>query len=108
MTLAQAMKWLFVVMIATVIVCLGDTPLLAQGCSMCNTVASAQAEPAVKALNRGILLLLIPPVAIMGAILFWAFKFRNSSADLESPAVQTLARDAHQDLKGWSTGVSPF
>jgi membrane protease YdiL (CAAX protease family) len=49
-------------------------------CSMCNAVASAQSAGAAHALNRAILILLIPPVVMMSAILIWAFRYRNSSA----------------------------
>ncbi len=56
---------------------LDPTSLLAQ-CSMCNAVASAQSAGAAHALNRAILILLVPPVVMMGAILIWAFKYRDS------------------------------
>ena len=47
-------------------------------CSMCNAVASSQSAGAARALNHAIFVLLIPPVLIMGTILIWAFKYRNS------------------------------
>jgi len=57
---------------------LGRVALFAQ-CSMCNAVASAQSTTATHSLNRAILVLLVPPVVIMGTILIWAFKYRDSS-----------------------------
>jgi len=47
---------------------------------MCNAVASSQSTAAAHSLNRAILVLLVPPVVIMGTILIWAFKYRDSSA----------------------------
>ena len=56
-----------------------DPIFLFAQCSMCNAVASAQSAGAAHALNRAILVLLIPPVVIMSTILIWAFKYRDSS-----------------------------
>lgn len=51
--------------------------LLAQGCAMCKTTAAAQSSQAIAALNLGILVLLIPPVAIMSGLFLFAFRRRN-------------------------------
>ena len=48
--------------------------LQAQSCAMCKT--TAQALSSVWALNVGIVLLLIPPLGIMSAFLYLAFKER--------------------------------
>ena len=53
-------------------------PPAAAQCVMCYSTAAAQDSEAIKALNLGILVLLIPPVAIMGSILLLAFRYRNS------------------------------
>ena len=55
------------------------TPVFAQGCPMCQLAAKAQAPHAQKALDVAILILLVPPVVIMGGILTWTFRYRNSS-----------------------------
>jgi hypothetical protein len=73
---------LFFLMTVAGVLSYGGTPILAQGCSMCNTVASAQSENAGRALNEAILFLLIPPVTIMSAILVLAFRYRNSPANM--------------------------
>ena len=52
-------------------------PAAAQ-CAMCYSTAAAQDSEAIKALNLGILVLLIPPVAVMVGILLLAFRYRNS------------------------------
>lgn len=82
MNFRRVVMWFLVSTLLLMAISIIDLPLLAQGCSMCKTVAAAQSEQAGKALNRAILLLLIPPVAMMASILIWAFKFRNTSADL--------------------------
>lgn len=46
-------------------------------CAMCYKNAAAQDARAQQSLNLGILFLLTPPVSIMGAILFTAFRYRN-------------------------------
>jgi len=73
---------LFFLMAVAGVLSYGATSVFAQGCSMCNTVATAQSGNAVRALNHAILFLLIPPVTIMSAILVLAFRYRNSPADM--------------------------
>ena len=48
--------------------------LEAQGCAMCRTTAAVQAAGALQALNLGIVVLLVPPVMLMSAILYIAFR----------------------------------
>ncbi len=64
---------------------------LAQGCALCKTAATAQSERATKSLNRAILLLLTPPVAIMSSILLFAFRCRNAphpTAEIEADEME--------------------
>ena len=73
-------SWLFLA--ATfVLFCLLQGEAGAQGCAMCKTAAEAQPEPAITALGRAILFLLIPPVAIMGTILVYTFRKESSNRD---------------------------
>lgn len=55
-------------------------PAAAQ-CAMCRETASYQRAKAIEALNAGILVLGIPPVAVLGGIGFVAFKKRNTTRD---------------------------
>ena len=52
-------------------------PAAAQ-CVMCWTTASAQRAEGIRALNFGILVLLIPPLAILSGLLLYAFRYRNT------------------------------
>jgi hypothetical protein len=73
---------LFFLMTVAGVLSYGAISVFGQGCSMCNTVATAQSGNAARALNHAILFLLIPPVTIMSAILVLAFRYRNSPADM--------------------------
>lgn len=80
----------------------GARPALAQGCVMCRQTAAAGGAEAAKALDLGILVLLIPTVLIFLGILFSAFRHRdrsllepgqtqeNSPISLDSPAADSL------------------
>jgi hypothetical protein len=59
-------------------------------CVMCFRTAAAQQEERAKVLNLGILVMLVPPVAILGGFLFLAYRRNSSYAEPEkdeSPAV---------------------
>ena len=46
-------------------------------CQMCKESASFQNAEAIEALNRGIILLAIPPAAIVGGIFWITYRHRN-------------------------------
>ena len=56
---------------------------LAQGCSMCKTSAEATAAEQQKAMNRGILVLALPPVIIFGGLSIFAMRYRSKRPDAE-------------------------
>lgn len=53
-----------------------SSPLPAQ-CSMCRRAAESQQMKAIRALNTGIVLLAIPPAAIIGGIAWFTYRHRN-------------------------------
>jgi hypothetical protein len=52
-------------------------------CVMCFRTAAAQQEERAKVLNLGILVMLIPPVLILGGFLFLAYRRNSSYAEAE-------------------------
>jgi integral membrane sensor domain MASE1 len=59
------------------------SPAFAQGCSMCYASAAAQQAEAQRALNLGIIVLIIPPVLLFAGVMVTAFRRRDES-DAES------------------------
>ena len=46
-------------------------------CQMCKKTAAYQKSSAIEALNQGIILLAIPPIAIIGGIAWLAYRHRD-------------------------------
>jgi hypothetical protein len=50
-------------------------PAFAQGCAMCYSTAAAATKDAQKAINRAVIVLLVPPVGIMTAGIGMAIRY---------------------------------
>lgn len=56
-----------------------SSPLFAQGCSLCNEQASQAGEKASRAINHGILLLLIPTLLLFVGVIAFAVRRAQSA-----------------------------
>jgi hypothetical protein len=55
-------------------------------CVMCYRTAAAQQAERSRVLNSGIVILLIPPILVLGLILLLAFRKNRAAASIAAPA----------------------
>src|SRR6201997_5723733 len=68
---------------------LSPSALFAQGCAMCYQTAAGSGAQFIQALRHGILIMFFPPILIMGAIFYAAYRKRNQFNSLEGTAGET-------------------
>ncbi len=68
---------LLVAALVLAVMSLASPEALAQGCAICRNSAAAGGEQAAKALNTGVLVLLLPTISIFVGILFYAARYRK-------------------------------
>jgi len=71
--------------ILTVILLAWTAPALAQGCAMCYSSAQATPKEGQRAINKGVIVILIPPVGFMTLGLWMAQRYARKR-DLEQSA----------------------
>ena len=65
--------------------------LFAQGCAMCYQTAAGSGAQFIQALRHGILIMFFPPILIMGAIFYAAYRKRNQFNSAEGGAAHEAA-----------------
>jgi hypothetical protein len=70
---------------------LSPSALFAQGCAMCYQTAAGSGAQFIQALRKGILVMFFPPILIMGAIFYAAYRKRNQFNSAEGVAAREPA-----------------
>ena len=81
----------FRVVILGALITLWAASAFGQGCSMCYSTAKATSKDGQKAISRGVLVLLVPPIGFMTLGVWWALRYGKK-------------RDFEQ-LEDWRTGA---
>lgn len=105
--IASSRKWLPAAA-ATLVVLFGSTEAWSQTCPLCYRAAAASKAGAIAALRRGVLILMLPPVAIFGIVTWIAIRRRDrfneagegtpselSAAEPELEASEALEEEDH-------------
>ncbi len=79
------MKLRIATLIVFLLLCVG--PAFAQGCAMCYSTAAAASKDGQRAINRAVLVLLVPPVGFMTLGLGVAFCY-GRNRDQENSATE--------------------
>src|SRR5271169_2394260 len=75
---------------AVVAAVLSPSALFAQGCAMCYQTAAGSGGQFIQALRHGILIMFFPPILIMAAIFYAAYRKRNqfnAAEDMETTEI---------------------
>jgi len=71
----KAMSWMPGLL--GIVALLSPSALFAQGCAMCYQTAAGSGAQFIQALRHGILIMFFPPILIMAAIFYAAYRKRN-------------------------------
>jgi hypothetical protein len=80
MTRLDRTHWFFLVLLFALAI---PAPLFAQSCAMCYQSAAKSGPQAIQALKSGILILVFPPLFIVGAITLLAYHKRDQFNDAQ-------------------------
>lgn len=72
---------------------LSPSALFGQGCAMCYQTAAGSGAQFIQALRHGILIMFFPPILIMGAIFYAAYRKRNQFNSVEGAAASETTFD---------------
>ena len=69
---------------------LGATPAFSQGCAMCYSTAKATSKDGQRAISKGVLVLLVPPLGFMTLGVWAAFRY-GKKRDFEQAQAAALS-----------------
>ena len=78
---------------AGVAAALSPSALFAQGCAMCYQSAASSGGQFIQALRHGILIMFFPPILIMAAILYAAYRKRNQFNSVDGAASEVALEE---------------
>ena len=78
---------------AAVAALLSPSALFAQGCAMCYQTAAGSGAQFIQALRHGILIMFFPPILIMAAILYAAYRKRNQFNSVDGAASEVALEE---------------
>ena len=76
--------------ILAAVLLLWSTPAFSQACSMCYSTAKATSKEGQRAISKGVIILLVPPLGIMTLGVWMAFRY-GKKRDLENSRASELA-----------------
>jgi len=78
---------------AVVAAALSPSALFAQGCALCYQSAASSGAQFIRALRHGILIMFFPPILIMAAILYAAYRKRNQFNSVDGAASEVALEE---------------
>jgi hypothetical protein len=78
---------------AAVAALLSPSALFAQGCAMCYQTAAGSGAQFIQALRHGILIMFFPPILIMAAIFYAAYRKRNQFNSVDGAASEVALEE---------------
>jgi hypothetical protein len=78
---------------AAVVAALSPSALFAQGCAMCYQSAASSGAQFIQALRHGILIMFFPPILIMAAIFYAAYRKRNQFNAVDGAASEVALEE---------------
>jgi hypothetical protein len=78
---------------AVVAAALSPSVLFAQGCALCYQSAASSGAQFIQALRHGILIMFFPPILIMAAIFYAAYRKRNQFNSVEGAASEVALEE---------------